>query len=233
MPELTAQPPYLLTSPGSGGPLTIIGVTADKLDDGLTNPVLPEAFAPFTMATGMYTQILVRTAGNPLTFLRSVQLKVNAIDRDQQTGADVRDLEHWITRQPEWARGQLVSWLFGAFAGLALVLAAVGLYSVVSYLVVQRTNEFGIRMALGAARSDVLGIVFRSTAITVGAGMIAGLTLTVVLNRVLAAWSAESARDPMLLAAAAAVLALAATAACALPAWRAAGVDPMTAIRYE
>ena len=108
-----------------------------------------------------------------------------------------------------------------------------GLYSVVSYLAVQRTNEFGIRIALGAGRADVLGIVFRSTALTVGVGMISGLALTLALNRVLAAWSAESARDPLLLAAATGVLALAATAACALPAWRAAGVDPMTAIRYE
>jgi len=233
VPEITAQPPYVFTAPGSEGPLTIIGVTADKLDDGLSNPVLPEVFVPYTLATTMYTQILVRTAGNPLSLLRSVQLKVNAIDRDQQTNSNVRDLEHWITREPEWARGQLVSWLFGAFAALALALAAVGLYSVVSYLVVQRTNEFGIRIALGAERSDVVRIVFRSTAITVGAGILAGVTLTVALNRVLAAWSAESAHDPLLLAAAIAVLALAATAACALPAWRAAGVDPMTAIRYE
>ena len=126
-----------------------------------------------------------------------------------------------------------MSWLFGAFATLALALAAVGLYSVVSYLAVQRTNEFGIRIALGAGRGDVLGIVFRSTAVSVGVGILTGLVLTVALNRVLAAWSGDSARDPLLLAAATGVLSLVATAACALPAWRAAGVDPMTAIRYE
>jgi len=233
VPEITAQPPYLLTAPGSDGPLTIIGVVADKLNDGLDKPILPEAFVPYTMAMGMYTQILVRAAGNPLALLHSVQLRVSAIDRDQQTSGDVRDLEHWIMQEPEWARGRLISWLFGAFAALALALAAVGLYSVVSYLAVQRTNEFGIRIALGARRADVLGIVFRSTAISVGAGIVAGLILTLALDRVLAAWSAESARDPLLLAAAGGVLALVATAACALPAWRAAGVDPMTAIRYE
>jgi putative ABC transport system permease protein len=234
LPEITAAPPYRLTAPGGEGPVTIIGVVADKLNDGLDKPVLPEGFVPYTMMMGMYTQILVRaSSGSPLALLRSVQLKVNAIDRDQQTNGEVRDLEHWITREPEWARGQLVSWLFGAFATLALALAAVGLYSVVSYLAVQRTNEFGIRIALGAGRVDVLGIVFRSTAVSVGAGILTGLVLTVALNRVLAAWSADSARDPLLLAAATGVLSLVATAACALPAWRAAGVDPMTAIRYE
>ena len=72
--------------------------------------------------------------------------------------------------QPEWARGQLVAWLFGAFAALALALASVGLYSVVAYTVVQRTNEFGIRIALGAKRGHVLGIVFRSTVACVGTG---------------------------------------------------------------
>lgn len=234
IPDLTPLPPYRLIAPGSEGYITIVGVVADKLNDGLDKPVQPEAFVPYTMAMGMYTQILVRaSAGSPLALLRSVQLKVNAIDRDQQTNGDVRDLEHWITREPEWARGQLVSWLFGAFAGLALALAAVGLYSVVSYLAVQRTNEFGIRIALGARRADVLGIVFRSTAVSVGLGIVTGLALTLALNRVLTAWSAGSARDPQLLAAATGILALAATAACALPAWRAAGVDPMTAIRYE
>jgi ABC-type antimicrobial peptide transport system permease subunit len=136
-------------------------------------------------------------------------------------------------RTPEWARGQLISWLFGAFAGLALTLAAVGLYSVVSYTVVQRTNEFGIRIALGAQKGHVLGIVFRSMIASVGGGILAGGVLTLALNRVLASWDAESSRDPLLLLAAAVSLALVAGLACALPARRAAGLDPMTAIRYE
>jgi ABC-type antimicrobial peptide transport system permease subunit len=158
---------------------------------------------------------------------------VNAIDHDQQTSNDVRDLEHWISRTPEYARGQLVAWLFGAFAALALALAAVGLFSVVSYSAVQRTNEFGIRMALGADRGHVLGLVFRSTVISVGGGILAGIALTLALNKVMASWAAESSRDPLLLLGATCVLSLVATLACAIPAWRAAGVDPMKAIRYE
>lgn len=233
VPEVVAQPPYLLTAPGSEGWQLIVGVVADKLDDGLSKPIVPEVFVPYTMAMGMYTQVLVRSEVPPLTLLHAVRAKVNSIDHDQQTNGDVRDLEHWITRMPEWARGQLVSWLFGAFAALALALAAVGLYSVVSYTVAQRTNEFGIRIALGARRGHVLGIVFRSTVVSVGGGILAGIVLTVALNKVMASWAAESSRDPLLLFAATCLLSLVATLACAIPAWRAAGVNPMKAIRYE
>jgi predicted permease len=233
MPEVVSQPPYLLTATGSEGWLVIVGVVGDKLDDGLSKPIVPEAFVPYTMAMGMFTQLLVKSQVPPLTLLHAVQVKVNQIDADQQTNGDVRDLEHWIMRTPEWARGQLVSWLFGAFAALALVLAAVGLYSVVSYTVVQRTSEFGIRIALGAKRGHVLRIVFNSTALSVGGGIVAGLMLALALNKVLASWSAESARDPLLLFGATCVLSLVATIACAVPAWRAAGVSPMASIRYE
>lgn len=233
VPELKAQPPYLLTAPDSEDGLLIVGVVADKLDEGLSKPVFPEVFVPYTVAMGMYMQVLVRADGTPLKLLHPIRAAVNSIDPDQQTNNDVRDLEHWITRTPEWARGQLVAWLFGAFAALALALASVGLYSVVAYTVVQRTNEFGIRIALGAKKGHVLGIVFRSTVASVGTGIVAGVVLTLALNKVMASWAAESSRDPLLLLGATAVLSLVATVACMIPAWRAAGVNPMTAIRYE
>jgi predicted permease len=233
LPEVKEQPPFFLLAPGHENGVLIVGVVADKLDDGLTKPVLPEAYVPYTFAMGMYTQILVRSEVPPLTLLHAVQVKVNSVDHDQQTNGDVRDLEHWITRTPEWARGQLVAWLFGAFAGLALALAAMGLYSVVSYTVAQRTNEFGIRIALGAQRGHVLRIVFRSMVISVGLGILAGLALTLALNKVLATWAAESSRDPLLLLAASFALAATAALACTLPARRAAALDPMKAIRYE
>jgi ABC-type antimicrobial peptide transport system permease subunit len=237
MPEVTARPPYLLTAPGADqGPFLIIGVVGDKLDDGLSNPIVPEAFVPYTAAMGMYTQLLIRSQVPPLTLLHSIRAVVNSVDHDQQTSNDPRDLEHWITNEPEWARGRLVAWLFGAFAALALALAAVGLYSVVSYTVVQRTNEFGIRMALGAPRQHLLRIVFASTVTSVGIGIASGLALSLALSRVMAHWAQESqasSHDPLLLAASSATLILVASLACSIPARRAAGVDPMTAIRYE
>jgi predicted permease len=237
MPEVPARPPYLLTAPGSDqGPFLIVGVVGDKRDDGLSKPIVPEAFVPYTAAMGMYTQLLIRSQVPPLTLLHAVRASVNAVDHDQQTNNDPRDLEHWITNEPEWARGRLVAWLFGAFAALALALAAVGLYSVVSYTGVQRTNEFGIRMALGAPRGHLLRIVFLSTVSSVGIGIAAGLALSLALSRVMAHWAQESqasSHDPLLLAASAATLMLVAALASSLPARRAAGVDPMTAIRYE
>lgn len=143
------------------------------------------------------------------------------------------DLETWIRREPEMARGRLVSILFGAFSVLALVLAAVGLYSVVSYSVVQRTNEFGIRMALGARKKDVLWNVLASAGVSVGSGLLAGLVLSLGLNRLIARWVENSAHDPSLILGVSCVLLAVAGVACLLPSWRASSVDPMTALRSE
>ena len=137
-----------------------------------------------------------------------------------------------ITSQPEIEQEHLVAWLFGLFAALGLVLAAVGLYSVVSYTVAQRTSEFGIRMALGAPRKHVLRIVFESTVLSVGSGMAAGLVLTFSLQRVLAHWAEGTSRDPVVVVAAALVLSAVAIVACSVPARRASRVDPVTALRY-
>jgi ABC-type antimicrobial peptide transport system permease subunit len=109
----------------------------------------------------------------------------------------------------------------------------VGLYSVVSYSVAQRTNEFGIRMALGAQRGHVLGIVFASTIASVGSGILAGVVLALALNKVVAQWAEGSSRDPLILLAVTGLLMLVAAVACAVPAQRASGVDPVIALRYE
>jgi ABC-type antimicrobial peptide transport system permease subunit len=116
---------------------------------------------------------------------------------------------------------------------LALALAAVGLYSVVSYSVAQRTNEFGIRIALGARHGHVLKIAFSSTVVSVGAGIAVGVVLTLVLNKLLARWAEGSSHDPMILLAVTVLLSVVAAIACSAPAKKAIGVDPMTALRYE
>jgi putative ABC transport system permease protein len=233
--NLRNEPPYAMVAPGGDGWLLIVGVIADKRDDGIGNPIVPEAFVPYTLVMRMWTQILVRSDVPPLSLLHAIQQKVNSVDHDQQTGNQVQNLEQWIQDQPEWARGHLISWLFAAFAGLALALAAVGLYSVVSYIVAQRTNEFGIRIALGAQRSHVLSIVFRSMTWSVGGGILAGILLTLALSRVMTHWTAgaTNSSNPLLLIGATLTLGLVALLACTLPARRAARVNPMTAIRYE
>lgn len=232
-PDMKDFPPFVTTASGANGWLQIVGIIADKRDDGLRNPILPEAFVPYTLSMRVWTQILVRSDSSPLKLLHSIGMQVNSVDPDQQIDGQVQDLDHWISGQLEYEQEQLVAWLFGAFALLALVLAAVGLYSVVSYTVAQRTNEFGIRIALGAQRGHVLKIVFSSIVGSVGSGVIAGVVLTLALNKLLARWAQGSSHDPLILLAVTVLLGTVALTACCLPAKRAVGVDPMTALRYE
>ncbi|HVU47232.1 MAG TPA: ABC transporter permease [Terracidiphilus sp.] len=233
VPRLTNNPPYQLAAPGSDGWLQIIGVVGDSLDDGLDKPVAPAVYAPYTMVTWLWTQVLVRTQGEPLAALHSIQQQVASIDPDQQTSGDVRDLEGWIQREPEYSRARLISMLFGAFSILALTLAAVGLYSVVSYTVLQRTGELGIRVALGAQRRDVLRIVLLSAGTSVGLGILSGLILSLALNQVISRWIANAAHDPFMVLTVSFILITVAALACLVPLRRALAIDPMEALRCE
>jgi putative ABC transport system permease protein len=233
IPSLKNEPPYTIASPGSDGWLQVVGVVGDALDDGLDKPVKPAIFLPYPLYMWMHTQILIRSRVEPQSILHSVRLQVAAVNKDQQVMGRMDDLEVWIKREPEWSRGRLISILFGSFAALALILSAVGLYSVVSYSVAQRTNEFGIRMALGAQKGDVLRNVLSSAGVSVGFGLLAGVTLSVGLNRLISGWVENSAHSPLLLIATCIVLLSASGLACLIPSWRASSVDPMTALRCE
>ncbi len=233
IPTLKDEPPYTLAAPGSDGWLQVVGVVADSLNDGLDKPIKPAIFLPYSLYMWMHTQVLIQSRVDPLSILHGVRRQIVSVNADQQANGQVDDLEMWIRREPEWARGRLISILFGAFAALALVLAAVGLYSVVSYSVVQRTNEFGIRMALGAQKKDVLWNVLSSAGVSVGSGLLAGVALSLALNRLISRWVENTAHDPWLILGASVVLLAAAGAACMVPSWRASSVDPMTALRCE
>jgi predicted permease len=233
MPNLKADPPMTVAIPESNDWLEVVGVVADARNDGVGKPVKPSIYIPYTVWMRVWTQILVRTQVPPLSILHDVRKQIHDVDADQQTIGHVRSLEEWITSQQEYAQEHLIAMLFGAFAGLALILAAVGLYSVVSYTVAQRTNEFGIRMALGAQRGDVLRIVLHSTAASVGSGIIAGVILSVVLNRVITHWAQGSPITSAVLILVSALLAAVAAMACLFPAHHASTIDPMKALRYE
>jgi ABC-type antimicrobial peptide transport system permease subunit len=145
----------------------------------------------------------------------------------------VRDLRAWITNLPEYSQQQLVARLFGIFSILALALSAVGLYSVVSYGVATRTNEFGIRMALGAKARDVVRIVLGGTSWNVAAGLLVGVVLCVLFDNLASRWVTESSRDPLILGGVTVLLLAVAVIACLAPAHRAASIDPMEAVRRE
>jgi ABC-type antimicrobial peptide transport system permease subunit len=201
--------------------------------DGLSKPVKPAVFLPFTTAMRMGTQVLVRAHVPPLGILHSVREQIKAVNPDQQAYKDIRDLDHWITMQPEWAQERLMATLFGAFSLLAMALAAIGLYSVVSYSVAQRTNEFGIRMALGGGTERRI-----APRICVGDGnrrqrAARGNCASFALNKLLSAWTEAGVRDPLILAGMVLVLLCVSALACFLPARRASSVDPIQALRYE
>jgi predicted permease len=238
LPSIEDRPPDLLSAPNiTDSWLQVIGIVGDARNDGLRNPIKPAIYVPYSLNMWKGTQILVKSDVPPVTLLHTVQLQLAAVNPDQQTYATGtytdRDLEFWISNQPEWQQEHLAAWVFGVLAWLALALAAVGLYSVVSYTVAQRTNEFGIRVALGAQRGHLIRIVFASTLASVGTGILSGLALTLAMNKILAKWVVVNSRDPVLLLAGALLLTLVSAIACTIPARRASALDPMTALRCE
>lgn len=234
LPRIEDRPPAELSVPNLADSwLSIVGIVSDSRNDGLRNPIRPAIYVPYTLHMSMGTQILIRTRVSPLSLVRAVRAEVSEVNPEQQAYGEMEDLEKWISDEPEWQREHLVSWIFSGFAVLALLLAAVGLFSVVSYTVAQRTNEFGIRMALGAPRGHVLRIVFLSTVASVTGGIVAGVALVFALNRIVAIWVAGNAHDPAVLLGGTFILISVAGIACTLPALRASRVDPMTALRCE
>ncbi len=233
LPDVKGAPPFTQAVPDSNNWLQIIGVVADARDDGLRHPIKPAVYVPYTLQMRVWTQILVRGRTAPLALLNRVRAQVKAVDADQQVFGYTRDLDQWIERQDEYAYGRLVAALFSAFSLLALALAAIGLFSVVSYVVAQRTNEFGIRMALGATRAQVLRLVFTTTARKVAAGLACGLLLSLLFKGILSKFAEGSSYNPLVLGAVMLLLVLTSAVAAFIPARRASAVDPMEALRYE
>jgi putative ABC transport system permease protein len=213
--------------------LEVIGVVADARNDGLRHPVKPAVFLPASFVLPPDEFLLVRTVGDSEVAIRSIQLRLSQLNPEIVVAQSHPLVWFLETLRDGWGQGRFLATLFGLFAVLALLLAATGLYSVVSFSVTQRTQEVGIRMALGASRLNVLRLVVGSTATMLGIGVFVGLGLSVALSRLVASWAGGSPRDPLTLLAAAFLLVLVAAVACLVPAWRAATMDPMVALRYE
>jgi predicted permease len=230
-PMLRVEMPDLLLAQAPDDWLEIIGVVGDARDDGIDRPIKPAVFLPYSFLLPPDVALLVRAKGNPQAAIQSVKRRLRELNPEFVVNFD-HTLAFWLEAR-EWGQGRFIAKLFSLFAILALALAATGLYSVVSFAVTQRTQEVGIRMALGAPRVNILRLVITSTATMLGAGIAVGLVLSLALDHIVRAWAGGSPRDPLTLLWAASILILVAAIACIVPAWRAATLDPAVALRYE
>ncbi|HEX8179244.1 MAG TPA: ABC transporter permease [Pyrinomonadaceae bacterium] len=211
--------------------LQIVGVVGDVKSDGLDAAAMPEMYLPFTQNTAPNMTLAVRTPDAPGLLAAPVRRVVQTLDR-QQPVFHIRTMRQLLAASIAQRRFNML--LLGAFALVALVLAASGIFGVMSYTVAQRTHEIGVRRALGAQTRDVLRLVIghglRLVLVGVGAGLCAAFALSRVLNSLL---YDVSATDPATFAAVALLIVAAALLACYLPARRATKVDPMVALRHE
>jgi putative ABC transport system permease protein len=223
-----------------GGPestqpwLTVVGVVGDTCQSGLTEPIRPEIVFPYAqnpVAWFAATTLVAHTTADPLSVAGGVKRKIAAVAPELPL-TRVQSMRQVLTEAV--AHERFAALLLGGFALTALVLAALGMYGVMAYVVRARTREIGIRMALGARAGEVFGRVVGRGLFLSGAGAGLGLLGAGAASRVLSAWLfGVSPTDPVVFAAVVVLLLLVSALACALPARRAAHVDPLVALRDE
>jgi putative ABC transport system permease protein len=219
--------------------LTVVGVVADVKNDGLTEAAGQEVYVPLQqrevaidgMGFERQMSLAVRTSGEPLELAKVIRQEVGTLDPSVPV-ASVRTMEQILATVTVQPRFNMI--LLGIFAAVALVMASVGIYGVLSYSVTQRTHEIGIRLALGAGQGDVLKMVVSQGMGLALTGMVVGVACSFALTRLMAGLLyGVSATDPVTFVAIAALLTGVALLACYLPARRATKVDPVVALRYE
>jgi putative ABC transport system permease protein len=213
--------------------ITVIGVTGDVRQRSLGTASRPEMFLDYMQPSPSWPEavLVARTAGDPMLLAGTVKTMIASVDHDVPVTA-VRTMDDVLSASI--AQPQVFALLLGVFAALALALAAIGLYGVISYGVTQRTHEMGIRMALGAGRGDVLRLILRQGLTLAVAGVVIGLGCTLAVSQLLTHLvRSVQPRDPLTLIAVSSVLMGVALAASYIPANRATKVDPVTALRHE
>jgi predicted permease len=214
-----------------GARLTIVGVVADMHHWGLDEKIYPQFFRPYPQAGWPVMGIVVRTTGSPASYISAVKKALAEVEPDRPVSGV--ELMQNVVSDSVGAR-RFPALLLAGFAALALVLAAVGIVGVVSYSVTQRTQEIGIRMALGACKADVLKLILSGSMAWVFVGIIVGVAGALGLTRLLGTLLYDiRPSNPLVLGAVSLTLALVAMLASYIPARRAAKVDPMVALRYE
>jgi putative ABC transport system permease protein len=209
----------------------IVGVVADVKQYGVERETAPQCYVPLAQFPFGGVSFIVRTSIDPLTLGPTLRQEVYAVDPEQPV-ARLDPLANLL--KVAMARQRFAATLFTVFSALALVLAAVGIYGVMAYAVSQRTNEFGIRIALGAQRSDILTLVLAHGGRLTVIGLLVGLLAALAAGKLMQSLLYQTpARDPLVFAAIALLLGSVAVLACLLPARRATKVDPMVALRAE
>jgi putative ABC transport system permease protein len=209
----------------------IVGIVGDIKQYGVDKATSAQSYEPFAQVPFTSFNVVIRTKGSAAGLLGSLRPAVYAVDKDQPVGI-IRPLEEIMA--DSIARQRFAMMLLTVFSGVALVIAAVGIYGVMAYNVVQRTGEFGIRMALGAQQRDVLRLVLTQGGKLIGLGLLIGLIATLTASRAMGSMLFNtSAYDPLTLATITVVLATVALVACFFPANRATKVNPIEALRAE
>ena len=212
-------------------PVEIVGIAANVRQYGRDDNPKPEVYLPCAQKPPLSAMLAVRTDGNPLSFANAVRGQVLAIDRDQPVSA-VASMDQ-LMETPE-GQLRLMMMLLGTFAGAAAFLAVIGLYGLISYSVVQRTKEIGIRRALGAQRSDILSLITGEVVRLTLAGVVLGIAGAFAMTRLLKDLLFQvRATDPATFVGISMLFVLVGVSASYIPARRAAKIDPMVALRYE
>lgn len=218
--------------------VTVVGIVSDERHNGVTGTVKEKFYIPHSqwhVVTGgnlvRNAFVVVRTTGDPLLVAAPIRSEIRTLDANVPV-ANIRPMTDVVSTA--LATSRLTGFLMSAFAAIALMLAAVGIYGVLAYLVARRTHEIGIRLAMGADRSQVVGLVLRQALMLTGGGIAVGLTAAFVLSRVMQSLLYQvGASDPATFASVPLALVVVALAASALPAYRATRVSPVIALRAE
>jgi predicted permease len=219
------------SSPETSGQLEVVGIVRDAKYDNVRDEAPPTLYVPFRQTRMGTPSIVVRTAVDPLNLVSAIRETVRSIDPNLpivDVSTQMENMEARLEQEKIFAHA------YSLFGGLALVLAAVGLYGVMSYTVARRTNEIGIRLALGAQREQVLGATMRESMVLVAAGAAIGIAIVLAASRFVASLLFNVPKNDLVsIALAAGILGLVSAAAAFVPAHRASRVDPMVALRNE